>query len=192
MGANITCHCGACGFAITDDQPTLSLLCGCTDCREALEWCAKRGGLEPVSLPELIYVKSDIVNVFGLEFMRVFQLNQNARSTRVYCNSCFSVIGVDHKSYRNNVFMFFKNHCITTCDLSIKPSAAIFLKELKDTNQINQLKNIPLIFSFTKKETQQFRSIKAVSYSFNYIKRPRYGQTLKSLIKSISKIVILN
>ena len=44
--------------------------------------------------------------------------------------------------------MFFKNHCVTTCDLSIKPSAAIFLKELKDTNQINQLKNIPLIFSF--------------------------------------------
>jgi len=88
--------------------------------------------------------------------------------------------------------MFFKNHCVTTCDLSIKPSAAIFLKELKDTNQINQLKNIPFIFCFSKKETQRFRSIRAVSGSFNDIKRTRHGQTLKSLIKSISKVMILN
>ena len=88
--------------------------------------------------------------------------------------------------------MFFKDHCVTTCDLSIKPSAAIYLKELKDTNQISKLKNIPMIMSFSKKETQQFRSIKAVSGSFNEITRPRYGQTLKSVIKSISVIEILN
>ena len=192
MSSKITCHCGACGLEITDDQPSLSLLCGCTDCRQALEWCAKKGGLEPVSLPELIYVKSDIVYAFGLEFMQPFQLNQNARSTRVYCKECFSIIGVDHKSYRDNVFMFFKNHCVTTCDLSIKPSAAIFLKDLKDASQISKLKNIPLIFSFSKKETEQFRSIREVSGSFNAIKRPRHGETLKSVIKSISKIEILN
>ena len=101
MSAKITCRCGACGFEITDDQPSLSLLCACTDCREALEWGAKKGGLEPVSLPELIYVKSDIVYTFGLEYMQAFQLRHNARSTRVYCKECFSVIGVDHKSYRN-------------------------------------------------------------------------------------------
>ena len=88
--------------------------------------------------------------------------------------------------------MFFKDHCVTTCDLSIKPSAAIYLKELKDTNQISKLKNIPMIMSFSKKETQQFRSIKAVSGSFNEIKLPRYGQTLKSVIESISVIEILN
>ena len=192
MSSKITCHCGACGFEITDDQPSLSLLCGCTDCRQALEWCAKKGGLEPVSLPELIYVKSDIVYAFGLEFMQSFQLNQNARSTRVYCKECFSIIGVDHKSYRDNVFMFFKNHCVTTCDLSIKPSAAIYLKDLEDINQISQLNNIPLIFSFSKKETQQFRSIREVSGSFNEIKRPKHGETLKSVIKRISKIEILN
>ena len=192
MYAKITCHCGACGFEVTDAQPNLSLLCGCKDCRQALEWCAKKGGLEPVSLPELIYVKSDIVYAFGLEFMQAFQLNQNARSTRVYCKECFSIIGVDHKSYRDNVFMFFKNHCVTTCDLSIKPSAAIFLKDLKDASQISKLKNIPLIFSFSKKETQQFRSIREVSGSFNEIKRPRHGETLKSVIKRISKIEILN
>ena len=192
MSAKITCHCGACGFEIADDQPSLSLLCGCTDCREALEWCAKKGGLEPVSLPELIYVKSDIVRAFGLEFMQAFQLRRYARSTRVYCKECFSIIGVDHKSYKNNVFMFFKDHCVTTCDLSIKPSAAIYLKELKETNQISKLKNIPLIMNFSKKEIQQFRSIKAVSGSFNEVERPRYGQTLKTIIKNISKMEILN
>tara|TARA_B100000676_G_C17725243_1_gene653444 strand:- start:176 stop:754 length:579 start_codon:yes stop_codon:yes gene_type:complete len=192
MGANITCHCEACGFTIMYGQPTLSLLCGCTDCRKALEWCAKKGGLEPGSLPELIYVKSDIVHDFGFEFMRAFQLRQKARSTRVYCKECFAIIGVDHKSYRDNVFMFFKNHCVTTCDLSIKPSAAIYLNDLKDAKKINKLKNIPLILSFTEKETQQFRSITAVSNSFREVIHPRRGKTLKSVIKSISKIEILN
>ena len=192
MGAKITCHCGACGFEVTDAQPNLSLLCGCKDCRQALEWCAQKGGLKPVFLPELIYVKSDIVHAVGFEFMRAFQLRHKARSTRVYCKECFSIIGVDHKSYRDNVFMFFKNHCVTTCDLSIKPSAAIYLNDLKDTNKMDKLKNIPLILSFTEKETQQFRSIKAVSNSFNEVIRPRHGQTLKSVIKSISKIEILN
>ena len=88
--------------------------------------------------------------------------------------------------------MLFKDHCVTTCDLSIKPYAAIYFKELKDTNQISKLKNIPMIMSFSKKETQQFRSIKAVSDSFNNINRPRYGQTLKSVIKGITIMEILN
>ncbi len=192
MSAKITCHCGACGFEIEDGQPTLSLLCGCTDCRHALEWCAKNGGLEPLSMPELIYVKSDIICTIGPEFMQAFQLRPNARSTRVYCKECFSIIGVDHKSYRDNVFMFFKNYCVTTCDLSIKPSAAIYLNDLKDVNQIDDLETIPLIFNFSQKEIQQFRSISAVSESFNEIKRARYGQTLKSVIKSISRIEISN
>ena len=192
MYPKITCHCGACGFEVTDAQPNLSLLCGCKDCSQALEWCAKKGGLKPVSLPELIYVKSDIVHVFGFEFMQAFQLRHKARSTRVHCKECFSIIGVDHKSYRDNVFMFFKNHCVTTCDLSIKPSAAIYLNDLKDTNKISKLKNIPLILSFTEKETQQFRSITAVSNSFREVIHPRRGKILKSVIKSISKIEVLN
>ncbi len=38
----------------------------------------------------------------------------------------------------------------------------------------------------------EFREIKRVSNSFNEINRPRYGQTLKSVIHSMSKIEILN
>jgi len=54
------------------------------------------------------------------------------------------------------------------------------------------LEDIPLIFSFSKIETRAFREIKSVSNSFNEINRPRYGQTLKSVIHSMSKIEILN
>ena len=88
--------------------------------------------------------------------------------------------------------MFFKYHCSTTCDLSIEPSAAIYLNDLQDASQISKLENIPLIFSFSEIETREFREIKRVSNSFNEINRPRYGQTLKSVIHSMSKIEILN
>jgi Na+-translocating ferredoxin:NAD+ oxidoreductase RNF subunit RnfB len=192
MSANITCHCGVCGFEINDGKPCLSLLCGCTDCRHALEWCSHQGGAKPSSLPELIYVKSDILSVKGKEFMHAFKLRSTGRSTRIYCEKCFSIIGVDHKSYRDNVFMFFKYHCSTSCDLSIEPSAAIYLDDLQDASQISKLENIPLIFSFSEIETREFREIKRVSNSFNEINRPRYGQTLKSVIHSMSKIEILN
>ena len=118
-------------------------------------------------LPELIYVKSDILSVKGKEFMHAFKLRSTGRSTRIYCEKCFSIIGVDHKSYRDNVFMFFKYHCSTNCDLSIEPSAAIYLNDLQDASQISKLQNIPLIFSFSEIETREFREIKRVPNSFN-------------------------
>ena len=192
MSANINCHCGACGFEIASREPCLSLLCGCVDCRQALEWCSQKGAVRPVSLPELIYVKSDIIAVNGIQFIRAFQLRPEARSTRLYCNKCFSIIGVDHKSYKNNVFMFFKNHCSTTCDLSLKPSAAIYLKDLEETDEINKLKSIPLIYTFSEAEFRLFRSIEAVSKSFSDTNRPRSGQNLKSVIQSLGEIEIVN
>ena len=88
--------------------------------------------------------------------------------------------------------MFFKYHCSTNCDLSIEPSAAIYLNDLQDASQITKLENIHLIFSFSEIETREFREIKEVSTSFNETNRPRYGQTLKSVVDSISKIEILN
>ena len=192
MSANINCLCGACGFEIADRNPCLSLLCGCKDCRQALEWCATKGAVRPVSLPELIYVKSDILAVNGLQFIGAFHLRPEARSTRLYCKKCYSIIGVDHKSYKNNVFMFFKNHCSTTCDLSLNPDAAIYLKDLEETDEIKKLKSIPLIYTFSEAEFQQFRSIEAVSKSFNDTNRPIFGQNLKSVIEQLDAIEILN
>ena len=192
MSANINCHCGACGFEIADRNPCLSLLCGCEDCRQALEWCARKGAVRPKSLPELIYVKSDILAVYGIQFIGAFHLRPEARSTRLYCKKCFSVIGVDHQSYNNNVFMFFKNHCSTTCDLSLNPAAAIYLKDLEEPDEINKLKSIPLIYTFSEAESRQFRSIEAVSKSFNDTNRPRSGQNLKSVIEQLDEIEIFN
>ena len=106
--ASISCHCGVCSLEVFDKQPTLSLLCGCEDCRQALEWGATNGAPRPSLLPSLFYLRSDIRKVKGREKMKAVQLREGARSTRVYCQDCYSVLGVDHPAYSNNVFMFLK------------------------------------------------------------------------------------
>ena len=179
-------------LSITLDQTNRVIAKWLINESQALEWCATKGAVRPVSLPELIYVKSDILAVNGLQFIGAFHLRPEARSTRLYCKKCYSIIGVDHKSYKNNVFMFFKNHCSTTCDLSLNPDAAIYLKDLEETDEIKKLKSIPLIYTFSEAEFQQFRSIEAVSKSFNDTNRPRFGQNLKSVIEQLNAIEILN
>ena len=105
--AEITCKCSSCKLTLNYASPSLCLLCGCKDCREALIWGFKKGGNPPQILPQLLYIRSDIKKIQGLEFLRAFQLRENAKSTRVYCIKCFSILGVDHPGYKNNVFMFF-------------------------------------------------------------------------------------
>ena len=105
MADDLVCYCGACGFDLNISTPKLSLLCACEDCLQALQWGAFKGGKSPMALAELIYVRSDILAVTGKKFMKAFHLREGAKSTRVYCTLCFSVLGVDHPSYRNNVFM---------------------------------------------------------------------------------------
>ena len=105
--AQITCKCSRSKLTLSYASTSLCLLCGCKDCREALIWGFKQGGNPPQILPQLLYIRSDIKKIQGLEFLRAFQLRENAKSTRVYCIKCFSILGVDHPGYKNNVFMFF-------------------------------------------------------------------------------------
>ena len=66
-------------------------------------------------LGNVIFSQANVVaaisQVKGKKFMKAFQLRKDARSTRVYCISCYSVLGIDHPSYDNNVF----NSILFTC-----------------------------------------------------------------------------
>jgi len=185
------CHCGACGFDLTLPIPKLSLLCGCEDCLQALEWGSSKGGKKPAVLPELIYVSSDILTVTGKKFMKAFHLREGAKSTRVYCTLCFSVIGVDHPSYRNNVFMFFKKHCRTNFDVLQIPAAAIYLNELPDLSKAEVPLGIPVFHSFRfPQEETRFRAI--VAQTFKESDSSILGQSLQKVIKTLDSVEVLN
>ncbi len=189
--AEIACKCTRCRIVLNCVTPSLSLLCTCEDCRNALEWGFINGGAAPNIIPELFYVRSDIKTFQGLEFMKPIQIRDNARSTRVYCIKCFSILGVDHPGYKNNVFMFFKGHCSTTCDLSIKPSAAIHLKDFPGDRILELPKNIKQIWSFTSDEVIKFRSIPNVAKTLRDPIQPAEGITFQEIIQRMPEIEVL-
>ena len=190
--AQITCKCSRSKLTLSYASTSLCLLCGCKDCREALIWGFKQGGNPPQILPQLLYIRSDIKKIQGLEFLRAFQIRENAKSTRVYCIKCFSILGVDHPGYKNNVFMFFKGFCHTNFDLDIKPSAAIYLKDFPEHLIYEIPDDVDKYWSFANKERERFFMIPEVSNSLREVMIPPEGITFQEMILKLPKIEILN
>ena len=112
ISAEINCKCGKCGITLADGKAQLKFKCGCQDCRQALEWGHSRGAIKPDPLPDLLYMPSDIIDVRGKDFMQSYQLRNDdpsllGMSRRIYCTECYSIIGVDHPAYEDNVFLNF-------------------------------------------------------------------------------------
>ena len=82
------------------------------------------------------------------KFMKAYHLREGAKSTRVYCNLCFSVLGVDFPGYLDNVFMFFKDHCDTSFDVAQLPVAAINMNDLADLSKVDVPPDVPVFHSF--------------------------------------------
>ena len=131
----ITCHCGRCCINLETEKVYRTIICACEDCRQALEWAQKQGGVKPNALPKLVYGDSNIESFSGLENMRAFQMRKGSKSTRLYCKECFSILAVDHPNYNDERFMFFENHCSTTLDTSLKPNAVTYLDHLPEDSK---------------------------------------------------------
>jgi hypothetical protein len=193
MAVELFCSCGECRFGLNLNNPHLSLLCGCEDCRQALNWGASQGGKTPSTLPELIYARSDIISVKGKKFMKAYHLREGAKSTRVYCNLCFSVLGVDFPGYLDNVFMFFKDHCDTSFDVAQLPVAAINMNDLADLSKVDVPPDVPVFHSFHfRQEYSRFKAIDAVAQTFKEPDAPAFGQTFRDFIKIIEPVEVLN
>jgi hypothetical protein len=101
------------------------------------------------------------------------------------------VLGVDHPSYRNNVFMFFKNHCQTHFNVSQQPAAAIYLNELADFSKAEVPLGVPVFHSFHfPQEQTRFRKI--VTHTFKQPQVGALGQSLQDFIKTLGPIKVLN
>ena len=190
--SSISCLCGECKLTLSENRPMMSLYCACKDCTQALRWCELRGGKAPQKLPQAVYIRSDIISVEGEKFMKAFQLRDPAKSTRVYCNKCFSIIGINHPAYSNNVFMFFKGFCHTNFDLDIKPSAAIYLKDFPEHLIYEIPDDVDKYWSFANKERERFFMIPEVSNSLREVIIPPEGITFREMILKLPKIEILN
>ena len=115
----INCACGECGITLADGRAIQFIRCGCEDCRQALQWAHTQGGRKPEGLSDSYYFPADIIGSKGVASMKAYKICQDGRSTRVFCTSCYSILGVDHPGYQSNVMMIPPKHCQTNCDLSV-------------------------------------------------------------------------
>ena len=186
----IKCICGKCELHLNDRKIYYSLFCGCEDCRQAAKWGESKGGKCPEKLQKLIYMRSDISKVVGNKFMKSFQLRKGARSTRIYCISCYSILGVDHPSYDNNVFMLFPFLCNTDFDTNIKPIAGIFMDDYPYETPKKLLNNILIYNNF--KNIEKEKNFDSILAKLKPTYRNAKGKSLKNLIKDLGKVEILN
>ena len=186
----IKCNCEKCKIYLHESKIHYSVFCGCEDCRQAGEWGHSKGGPLPEKLQKLIYVRSDIKEVEGKKYMHAYQLRSDARSTRIYCKECYSIIGVNHINYKDTVFMLIPQLCKTDLDLSNKPVAAIFMNDYpyKDLSMIGE----DVFFMRDFKDEN-------INHKYNALMnplRPKYkkpkGISFIQLIKEVDGVTVLN
>ena len=198
--ATIGCQCGKCEITVADNRAVHYVRCGCEDCRQSIEWGAVKKTtkpsictVEPDQLPHLYYIPADIISVEGKEFLNAYKLREDGRSTRLYCNQCWSLIGVDHPAYQSNVFLIFPKHCVAECDLSVPLTAILFMKDYPKDYQSPPVDDVPLFYSFEyEQERNRFLSLPTVANTFKQRTDPLKGINFKALIDSLGTPTILD
>jgi hypothetical protein len=192
--AKIFCKCGGCELTLADEKSTVSFLCGCEDCRQALQWGFKNGGVKPDPLPRLYYMRSDITDVKGRDKMVAVKLREDGRSTRVYCTNCYSILGVDNPSYRNNIFLSFPEHCINTGDLTVPLTAMVNMIDYSEKIGPLPVEEVPIFHTFRgfPQERARWLSIPAIANAFRDPTEPPEGIMMSALIHSLGPPLVLN
>ena len=195
--AVIECTCGKCSITLADGKAKLKFQCGCEDCRQALQYGHAHGGAKPDPLPELYYMASDIIEVRGKKFMKAFQLRDEdpdilGMSTRIYCTECYSIIGIDHPIYEDNVFLNFPKHCTNGGDLSVPLTA--YINMIDYTEEIGPLptEDVPLFTTGRfQQELDRIFDIPAVANTFKPRETPLEGIALSRLIQDLDSVTVI-
>ena len=125
--------------------------------------------------------------------MKAYKLRSTGESTRIYCSQCYSVLGVDHPTYQNNVFLNFPDHCTNHGVLSRALSAYLNMSDYSAAIGPLPTEDVPLFASTdSEPERQRFLSLPDVAHSFKEPSGPPSGMTLASLIESLGAVTILN
>ena len=196
----IGCSCCKCEITVADNRAVHYVRCGCEDCRQGIEWGAVKNTTKPSickvtpdQLPHLYYIPADIISIKGKEFMSAYKLREDGRSTRLYCNECWSLIGVDHPAYQSNVFLIFPKHCVAECDLSVPLTAILFMKDYPKDYELPPQDEVPLFYSFEyEQERNRFLSLPTVANTFKKRTDPLKGINFTALIDSLGTPKILD
>ena len=193
QSGTIGCKCGKCEITVADNRAAQYIRCGCEDCRQGLEWARTKGGVELDQLPHLYYIPADIISIKGKDFMEAYKLRSEGRSTRLYCDSCYSLMGVEHPNYQSNVFLIFPRHCKTNCDLSISLTAIICMIDYPENYDPPPEDDVPLFYSRKfKQEQKRWSQISLVAANFKQRTKPRKGISFTELIESVGPPKILD
>ena len=193
QSGTIGCQCGKCEITVADNRAIQYFRCGCEDCRQGIEWGAVKSTVTPDQLPHGYYIPADIISVEGKEFLSAYKLREDGRSTRLYCNQCWSLIGVDHPAYQSNVFLIFPKHCVAECDLSVPLTAILFMKDYPKDYELPPEDDVPLFYSFEyDQERNRFLSLPTVANTFKQRTDPLKGINFTALIDSLGTPKILD
>src|SRR6516165_1488620 len=185
--ATISCKCDVCELTLADGKSTVSFLCGCEDCRQALQWGFKNGGVKPDPLPRLYYMRSDIIDVKGRDKMIVVKLREDGRSRRIYCTNCYSILGVDHPGYKNNIFLNFPKHCINRGDLTVPLTAIVQMIDYSERIGPMPAEEVPVFHTFRfPQERARWFSIPAVANAFR--ERSHLASTAERISARLSAV----
>ena len=100
---------------------------------------------------------------------------------------------MDHPGYQDHVFMFFKGHCETSGDLTLKPSATIYMSDYPHEPIPDIPADIPVFHTLRyPQEQKRFRALPAVSDSFRMPVELAEGQSLRELIPNMQPLRVLN
>jgi hypothetical protein len=183
MTNRISCKCGTCRLTLNDPVPRYSVLCACQDCRQALRWAAKFGGQAPSDLVRLTYFRSDFLKIEGKEHIIANKLRGDSRSTRLFCNKCYSCIGIDHDAYQNNVLLTFIDHCVLDLDFPFKPKAVLFAQDYPSGSVPVPSDEIPVFHSLQyPQERARLRATDPIGKTLAPPKTPAKGTTIRDLI----------
>ena len=189
----IGCNCGKCEIIVADNRAVQYFRCGCEDCRQGIEWGESKKKNKPSickvmpdQLPHLYYIPADIISIKGKEFMSAYKLREDGKSIRLYCNQCWSLIGVEHPNYKSNVFLIFPKHCKTNCDLSVPLTAIVYMIDYPEDYEPPPEDDVPLFHSRKYKQEQiRWSKISLVAKNFSQRTKPREGISFTELVASL-------
>ena len=129
--------------------------------------------------------------------MKAFQLRDEdpdilGMSTRIYCTECYSIIGIDHPIYEDNVFLNFPKHCANGGDLSLPLTA--YINMIDYTEEIGPLptEDVPLFTTGRfQQELDRIFDIPAVANTFKPRETPLEGIALSRLIQDLGSVTVI-
>ena len=186
MTNQISCKCGTCRLTLNDPVPRYSVLCACQDCRQALRWAAKFGGQAPSDLVRLTYLRSDFSKIDGKEHIIANKLRDDNHSIRLFCNKCYSCIGIDHVAYQNNVLLAFIDHCSIDLDVPFEPKAVLFAQDYPSGSVPVPSDEIPVFHSLQyPQERARLFATDPIAKTLAPPETPAKGTTIRDLIASM-------